>query len=58
MTKPRTKVQALLMISFPEKFFLQFFKVLEMLSLSLSMGLKIEATHSHTVEVKGKRLRR
>jgi len=36
------------MISFPEKFFLQFFKVLEMLRLSLLVFLKIEATRFHT----------
>ena len=58
MTKPRMRVQALLIISFPQKFFLQFFNVFEMLSLSLLVFLKIEATHCHTMEVKGQRLRR
>lgn len=56
MTKLRTKVQALLTISLAEKFFLHFFKVLVMLILSRSVCLKIEATQSHMVEVKGKRL--
>lgn len=54
--KPGTRVQALLMTSFPEKSFLDFFKVFVMLSLSLSVYLKIQATQSHMVEVKGKRL--
>ena len=58
MKKPRTKFQDLLMISLLENFFLQFFKALEMLSLSLSVCVNIEATHSHMVEVKGQRLRR
>ena len=54
--KPGTKVQDLLMISLPEKFFLQFFKVLVMLSLSLSVCLRNEATQSHKVEVNVQRL--
>ena len=58
MTKPRTRIWALLTISFPEKFFLQFFRVLDMLRLSQSVCLKIVATQSHTFEVKGQRLRR
>lgn len=54
--KPGTRVQDLLMISLHDKSFLQFFKVLVMLSLSLSVFLKTEASQSHNVEVNGKRL--
>lgn len=53
-----TKAQALLIISFVEKFFLQFLKVLVILPMSLSICLKIDAIQFHKMEVNGQRLRR
>ena len=56
--KPRTKSEALFIISLPEKFFLHFFKVLVMLPMSLSVCLNIGATQFHKVEVNWQMLSR
>jgi len=56
MTKPDESIQALLMISFSEKLFLHFAKVLDILSLSLSISLRLEATQSKILEKKGTKI--
>jgi len=56
--KPGIRVEAVLTVSFSDKFFLQFFKVLVMSFSSLSVCLKIGATQFHKVEVNVQRWRR